>query len=73
MAKLSDNLYTGAYKFGGKVKHEAVELSEEIKKTHKNIKEKRREITGGHIEDKTKDVLKAAEENLEKLINKIKN
>ena len=71
--KLTKNLSTGTYKFGGKVKHEAGELSESIKKIHTDVREKRRDITGGYIEDKTKEALDSVEKRLEKLINKMKD
>ena len=73
LSEITKDLSSGAYKFGGKVKHEAGELSETIKEIHMDVREKRRDITGGYIEDKTKEALSAAETKLEKLINKMKD
>lgn len=73
LADINKDLLSGAYKFSDKVKHEAGELSESIKKIHQDVRNKRREITGGYIEDETSRALKVAEEKLEKLINKMKD
>jgi len=69
---LKKDLSTGAYKLNEKVKHEAEERSETINKIHQDVRNERREITSGYIEDKTRETLKVAEEKLEKLIDKIK-
>ena len=73
LADINKDLLSGAYKFSDEVKHEAGELSESIKKIHQEVRNKRREITGGYIEDETYRALKVAEEKLEKLIAKLKD
>lgn len=72
LSDISKDLSVGAYKFSDKVKHEAEELSRTIEKIHQDVRNERREITGGYIEDKTKETLKSVEEKLEKLIDKLK-
>jgi len=72
LEELTVDLSGGAYKVTDKLGHEIDELTETIKKIHKDVKAKRREITGGYIEDKTKETLDSVDRRLEKLINKMK-
>jgi hypothetical protein len=72
LEKLTVELSGGAYKVSDKVQHETGELTETIKKIHTDVRSKRREITGGYLEDNTKEALESIDKRLEKWLNKMK-
>jgi gas vesicle protein len=73
LSDISKDLSVGAFTFGDKMKHEAEELAKTIEKVHQDVRNERRVITGGYIEDKTIEALKSAEDKLEKFINGLKD
>jgi hypothetical protein len=72
MDKVTDKLSSGAYKFSEKTKHEVGELAVDLKKLKEKVREERRNVTGGTIEDKTKETLNNTELKLKNWINKMK-
>lgn len=70
---ISKDLSVGAYEFSDKMKHGAEEFSKTIEKIHEDVRNERRGITGGYIEDKTKEALKSVEDKLEKFIDGLKD
>lgn len=73
LSDVSENLATGTYKVTEKAKEEAVELAEDVKKVHQAVREKRREITGGVVEDKVLEALDTAGKKLDNIVEKMKD
>ena len=73
LENLSTKVSSGAYRSKEKAEHGVEEVSEELKRVHKIVKENRREITGGHIEDRTVEVLHSVEKRMDGIIKKIKD
>jgi hypothetical protein len=71
-SKITNELSTGAYLLGEQSVHEIDKITNSIKNLHEQVRKQRREITGGYIEDKTKETLKLVEKKLNKLIDEIK-
>jgi gas vesicle protein len=71
LSNISSSLSTGAYQLKEKAKHGADEIAEDIKKVYYKVRDTRREITGGYVEDKVKETLDDAVIRLDEVINKI--
>jgi hypothetical protein len=69
---LTDKLSAGTYEISGEMKPHLMDINTEVKRIHLEVRNYRREITGGYIEDQTIKVLDSAEKRLGKLINKLK-
>jgi hypothetical protein len=72
LSDVTEKLATGAYQVGDKAKGEAGELAEDVKAVRQMVREKRREMTGGVVEDKVVESLNDAEKKLEEIVQKMK-
>ena len=71
LGEISKSISSGLTKLEKKAKHELDEIVVEIKKIHLIVRNERREITSGYIEDKTIEALHATEKKLKDLIKRI--
>ena len=73
IGKISGNLAAGAYKFGGKAKEASAGVSADVKKLHQTIKDKKAEVKGGKVEERTLAALEAVEKSIDAMILKMKS
>ena len=69
---ITTKLYDEAYDLKEDLKEDAKEIGEEISELRDKLREIRRDVTGGHIEDKLKEAFAEADEKLEKIEERMK-
>jgi hypothetical protein len=69
---ITTKIYEEAYDLKEDLRDEARELGEELSETREKIREIRRDVTGGRIEDNTKEAIAKEDDKLDRIAKKMK-